>query len=489
LQSTPYGATIVAMKAGVSHTITVAAAQLSARPMNDAATALEGIALSIKRAAEKRVDLLVLPECAYPAYLIGSAASYRAGDHLRSEEFVSWLGRQAAAHRLHVICGFIEDAKDTLFNSAAFLDDRGKEIGRVRKRFLWNADHDWFGTGTEIRAFDSDLGRIGIIICAEARDPELLATLAADGAQLVAMPTCWINASRDPGKFENPQVEFLIEARARELGMPFVCADKWGLEQGSTGYVGQSRILRADGSVAAEAPIAGDGVIAARVVLDRPRRAWISPRRRRELDADARGGIEPPISPIPAADQRIITVAVVPTSVVTSRFTGGMGHSLFEPIQRSGVSLAMLNVPHEATAEQLEMLAAAFDLRAAAFPSRADVHELAGARVGRIAGQWARSFATARAMTLAGAEILMFFDAPDDLAILRARALENRVFVMAANDRSAAIIDPTGRILARSTPTESSEAVAQVNLNDALDKSVAPKTDIFVERRPELYRY
>src|SRR5262249_1283523 len=132
------------MNSGASQTITVAAAQLAARQMNDATAALDGIATSIKRAAEKRVDLLVLPECAYPAYLIGSVDSYRAGDHLSSEEFVAWLTRRAASHRLHIICGFVEDAKHSLFNSAIFIDDRGRELGRVRKRFLWNADHDWF---------------------------------------------------------------------------------------------------------------------------------------------------------------------------------------------------------------------------------------------------------------------------------------------------------------------------------------------------------
>ena len=31
------------------------------------------------------------------------------------------------------------------------------------------------------------------------------------------MPTCWINGSREPGRFENPQTDFLIEARARDV--------------------------------------------------------------------------------------------------------------------------------------------------------------------------------------------------------------------------------------------------------------------------------
>lgn len=474
------------MRVGNPQTITVAAGQIQARLMNEAPATLEAIGLAIRRAADKRVDLLVLPECAYPAYLLGSITSYRAGEHLRSEEFVAWLAAQARQHRLHLVCGFVEETAQAVFNSAVLLDDRGREVGRARKRFLWNADHDWFTPGDEIRAFDTALGRIGVVICAEARDPELVATLAADGAQLIALPTCWINAARDPGRYYNPQVDFLIEARAREFGIPFVCADKWGLELGATGYVGQSRIVRADGSLAAEAPATGDAVIAARVTIDRPHRIWVSQKRRAALSGGLReaAGAEPS-----GQSARRITVAAVPTAVATARFTGGMGESLFQPLQEHGVTLALLNLPQEAQAEQVEMVAPAFDVTAVAYPSRADVYDRGSVLVGCIAGQWARSFATARALTLEGAQVLLFFDAPDDLPLLRTRALENRVFVVAAGERSAVIIDPDGQILARSTPDSSAEAVARIDPAAARDKTLAPRTDIFAERRTDLYRY
>ncbi|MGB4257013.1 MAG: carbon-nitrogen hydrolase family protein, partial [Phycisphaerae bacterium] len=222
-------------------TIIAAAGQIEARLMNEAPATLAAIDAAITRAAHLRVQLLVLPECAYPAYLLGSVTSYRAGDHLSGEQFVEWLSERAARFRLHIISGFVEDTGQCLHNAAVLIDDHGREIGRSRKRFLWNADHDWFAPGNDIRAFDTALGRIGVAICAEARVPEVFATLVADGAELIALPTCWINAAREPGQFYNPQVDFLIEARAREFGVPLVCADKSGLELGAVGYVGQSR--------------------------------------------------------------------------------------------------------------------------------------------------------------------------------------------------------------------------------------------------------
>ncbi|GMU23544.1 MAG: hypothetical protein AMXMBFR13_36220 [Phycisphaerae bacterium] len=471
---------------GHPETVTVAAGQLVARLMNDAPATLASIEALINRAAAMRVELLVLPECAYPAYLLGSVTSYRAGDHLSGKQYVHWLQERAERHRLHIVSGFVEEADEVLHNSAVLIDDRGQEVGRSRKRFLWHADHEWFAPGNEIRAFDTRLGRVGMVICAETRVPEILATLTADGAELIALPTCWINHARESGRFENPQVEYLMEARAREFGVPFVCADKCGLELGAVGYVGQSRIIRADGTVAAEAPPTGETVIAARMPLRRPNRLWISERRREALlEADAAG--EHPITP--AGDERLIRVAAMPTVVANQRYTGSMGEGLFEPLRKRDVQLLLVNMGQEAPAEQLAMMARAFDMHAVGFPTEAGLFRLGAARVGCVAGQWVRSFAAARALSLAGAEILMLFDIPDDLPLLRTRALENRVFVMGVSERWAVIIAPDGTILGRSASSDPREVIAQIDLTDAANKQVAPKTDVFAERRVDLYRF
>ena len=63
-------------------TVTVAAGQITARLMNEAAETLVALEQAIQQAAAAKVELLVLPECAYPAYLLGSVVSYRAGDHI-----------------------------------------------------------------------------------------------------------------------------------------------------------------------------------------------------------------------------------------------------------------------------------------------------------------------------------------------------------------------------------------------------------------------
>lgn len=478
-----------------NRTIIAAAGQITARLMNEAPATLASIDQTVARAAHLRVQLLVLPECAYPAYLLGSVTTYRAGDHLPGESYVQWLRERARRYRLHIVSGFVEDTGRALHNAAVLIDDRGDELGRSRKRFLWNADHDWFEPGAEIRAFDSALGRIGIAICAETRVPEILATLTADGAELIALPTCWINHAREPGQFYNPQVDYLIAARAREFGVPFVCADKSGVELLTVGYVGSSRIVRADGTVAAEAPTTGDAVIAARLVLRPPRKIWMSASRRAAILQPRGRASRPtstvpdrPLSPVPTSPRRV-TVAAMPTTVANARFTGGMGETLFEPLRKRAVELLLVNMATESAAEQMTTLARAFDIHAIGFPTRTGVFKLGPAKVGCVPRQWARSFALTRQLALAGAEALLFFDAPRDLPLLQTRAMENRLYVIAANDLTAVIIGPDGAVAKAPNKANSAAAIAELDLAEAGNKLVAPKTDIFAERRVELYRF
>ncbi len=440
--------------------------------MNEADATLDAIERTIDAAARRKADLLVLPECAYPAYLLGSVDSYRRGSHLTSDRFLRRLSERASRHRMHIVCGLVEDTPKALYNSAALLDDRGSIVGMARKRFLWSAERDWYTVGDEIRVCDTPLGRIGIVICAEARMPEILATLAHDGAELIAMPTCWINGSREAGAYENPQVAFLIEARAREFAVPFVCADKSGMEMPGVGYVGLSRIVGADGSLLAEAPPTGDALSCASLSLQVCERASMSDALRSRLLA----GEEPRrLSGVP---KRRLTVAALPAGVI-ERWTPSHEAAALQSLAERGVTLAVAPGCSSPAPGSLDVVRS---------PVAGGVTSVGPLRVAFVTGGDVRSFASSRAAALDGAEALIVLDAPDDLPLLRARALENRVFVLAAGAAKAVAIGPGGEILARAD-ADGETAVAEIDPSAAWDKCVAPRTDVLAERRVGLYRF
>ncbi len=80
--------------------------------------------------------------------------------------------------------------------------------------------------------------------------------------------------------------------------------------------------------------------------------------------------------------------------------------------------------------------------------------------------------------------------------LLRARAIENEIFLVAANGTGelddamhlgghSQIIDPWGEILATS---EDEEATLQANLKIAIRSQIRDSIDVFTDRRPEIYQ-
>ena len=425
--------------------IVVAAGQMAARLMNESAATLDAIDWLIAEAQRQGAELLVLPECAYPAYLLGSVETYRTGDHLSSEQFVERLSRRARESGLYIVCGYVEDTGKALYNSAILLgpdgerSSGGQQLGNRCKSFLWGVDREWFTPGDNIKAFDTPLGRIGIAICAEVRVPEVIATLATDGAELIVVPTCWVNLSRQPGEFRNPQPEFLIAARAREFGVPFVCADKTGIEM-TMGYVGKSCIVDADGFKLVQAPTRGDALIVSTVTPTQAKRAIANDAQRARL-LDER----PPISP----------TRTQPTPIVLTA------------------------IPKELTDQKLQK-----QVRIETF-TEANAHH---------------SFVAARAAALDGAEVLAYlnFDGTEvndlsTLQLLRTRAVENRVFVVGIGvdkgTNKSVIIGPDGAIIATGTnETNETAAIATIDVAEASNKLVAPQTNVFAGRNPGIYR-
>ena len=155
---------------------------------------------------------------------------------------------QALAQELRTcLCfGFAERIDDDVYNSAIFIDQEGAIRGRYHKTQFAEGTHeswDFNRIGRQIRAFDTPLGRAGMLICADRWNPMIARTLALDGAQLLLIVSY--------GSRRKAQNETVL-ARARENGLPIVEANvgmnlliskgevaayKWGVDRITTAVV------------------------------------------------------------------------------------------------------------------------------------------------------------------------------------------------------------------------------------------------------------
>ncbi|MHB1036143.1 MAG: carbon-nitrogen hydrolase family protein [Pirellulales bacterium] len=100
-----------------------------------------------------------------------------------------FLGELAAKHHLYLVAGLYERDGKVVYNTAVLIGRDGKLIGRYRKVCLPREEIDGGITpGNDYPVFDTDFGRVGLMICWDLQFPEVARELAARGAEVILLP-------------------------------------------------------------------------------------------------------------------------------------------------------------------------------------------------------------------------------------------------------------------------------------------------------------
>ncbi|MEM7134005.1 MAG: carbon-nitrogen hydrolase family protein [Chloroflexota bacterium] len=206
-------------------TVTASAISFKPKKWDKAANAERMEALFVEAAKEKPHVILII-EGALEGYVVSDIYEGRkpAVEMLAIAEPIDgpYIQRfQALARQLQTcLCfGFAERIGDEVYNAAVFLDAEGDICGKYHKVQLAEGTHaSWTynRVGKQIRAFDTPIGRAGIVICNDRWNPLIVRTLVLDGARVIFIPSYGSRA-----KAQNQTVL----ARARENGVPIVEAN------------------------------------------------------------------------------------------------------------------------------------------------------------------------------------------------------------------------------------------------------------------------
>ncbi len=144
-------------------------------------------------AALDRPDIICLPE------LFGSlwVPNDRAADVAEPVPgpTTDMAAGKARKYGTYIICPLYEKRGDLVYNSAVVIDRQGQVVGVYEKRHPVTSSFDFtqFETGVtpgqELKVFDLDFGRIGILICFDINWPGDWARLKEMGAEVVFWPS------------------------------------------------------------------------------------------------------------------------------------------------------------------------------------------------------------------------------------------------------------------------------------------------------------
>ena len=99
------------------------------------------------------------------------------------------LGGLAREGNCFVMGCFMEKQGDCLYNTAALFDPHGKVVGKYRKTHLPPIEQLMVTPGCELPVFQTEIGRIGMMICYDMMTPEVMRCLALKGADMVLWPS------------------------------------------------------------------------------------------------------------------------------------------------------------------------------------------------------------------------------------------------------------------------------------------------------------
>ncbi|MGW5137855.1 carbon-nitrogen hydrolase family protein [Nocardia beijingensis] len=218
----------------------------------------------IEQAQQRGSRLLVLPEACLGGYLpsLGGGGESEEAKQRRLRSLPPALTLDgpelrriaAMAGELVVTLGFCEADGDLRYNAAVTLTGDGI-LGSYRKVHQPLGENLCYAAGSEYRAFDTPVGRMGMQICYDKAFPEAARALALDGAEIITSLSAWPTArTATTERLEDDRwtqrFDIFDRARAVENQVVWVASNQAGTF-GSLRFVCSAKIVGPGGDLLA----------------------------------------------------------------------------------------------------------------------------------------------------------------------------------------------------------------------------------------------
>jgi len=213
--------------------------------LNNKAANLKKVMEWTDRGLAAGANLIVFGECALTGYDTTGKVNYEALAETIPGPVTEQISAKLKGKHCLVIVGMAERSRGDIYNAAALVGPDGA-IGSARKLYLVHLLaktsgklHDeaaFFKAGERIGIFDTEFGRIGVLICLDNRHPEI--------AYAQAIAGCWLKVrpSAGPWRPNQPEISHLDLGRGIETQMADAYVNIVG-DQSGTWYRGGTCVI------------------------------------------------------------------------------------------------------------------------------------------------------------------------------------------------------------------------------------------------------
>ena len=216
----------------------------------------------VEEAARNEAKLIVLVEMATTAYCFFDRAEIAPYVEPIPGPTTEMFGEVASRHGCYIAVGMPEVDPETniYYNSLALMGPQGL-VGKYRKTHSFISENTWAKDGDlGLPVFETELGKLGGLICMDASFPEPARLLALQGADVICFLTNWL--------FEKAPAPAWM-TRAFENGVYLVAANRWGNER-TVEFSGGSAVIDPDGTIQSSRD-SGNGIVYGYIDIARAR--------------------------------------------------------------------------------------------------------------------------------------------------------------------------------------------------------------------------
>ena len=166
----------------------------------------------IRQAAAGGAEIVCTTECFLDGYAIADKSfpleAYRAlGEPIPQGRYFQRLAALSRELKIYLVAGMLEADGDLRFNTAVLLGPDGALLGKYRKQKL---QHETVRNtaGTDSTVHELPFGKVGLMICADRTEPDLVRRFVERGAQFLLCPS--------GGMFGPERNDPIVQARSRE---------------------------------------------------------------------------------------------------------------------------------------------------------------------------------------------------------------------------------------------------------------------------------
>ena len=172
----------------------VAVAQMRGIPIKwDIDANLATFVEQAEEAGKEHPDIFITPECWLDGYAAPDESSTpeklrTVAQPLEGSPYLDKVAELAKKHSMWICFGFSSLEDDKLLNASGLWNREGKLVGVYHKTHIQTHDRQ-YDLGMSLPVWDSEWGKLGMMICADRRWPETVRSLRVQGARLILNPT------------------------------------------------------------------------------------------------------------------------------------------------------------------------------------------------------------------------------------------------------------------------------------------------------------